>query len=91
MLSEEKFYTYILFSHKDKGFYIGYSTDLKKRLSEHARGEVTSTKDRRPIKLIHYEYFISKQDAKTREKFLKSGFGRSQMKKMLGRTMRQIL
>jgi predicted GIY-YIG superfamily endonuclease len=29
------FYVYLLHSTKDNGFYIGYSTDLKRRLSEH--------------------------------------------------------
>ena len=32
------FYVYLLHSAKDNGFYIGYSTDLKRRLSEHTRG-----------------------------------------------------
>ena len=73
---EYKFYIYILFSLEDKGFYIGYTTDLKHRLTEHAKGQVTATKFRRPFKLVHYEYFINKADAKAREKFLKSGFGR---------------
>lgn len=45
---------------------------------------------RRPLKLIHYEYFISKEDAKAREEFLKSGFGRDQMKQFLKRTFADI-
>jgi len=56
-------------------------------LSEHAKGKVRSTKDRRPLKLIHYEYFIDKADAKAREVFLKSGFGRNQLKEALKRTL----
>ncbi|OGK19855.1 hypothetical protein A3C23_04080 [Candidatus Roizmanbacteria bacterium RIFCSPHIGHO2_02_FULL_37_13b] len=82
-----KFYVYVLFSYKDKGLYIGYTTDLKKRLIAHVKGQVTSTRLRRPFKLIHYEYFISKVDAKAREKFLKSGFGRKQLKQALKRTL----
>ncbi len=75
-----RYYIYVLLSIKDKRFYIGFTSDLKNRLSEHAKGKVTSTKDRRPLKLIHYEYFIDKADAKAREVFLKSGFGRNQLK-----------
>jgi len=86
-MNEEKYYTYILYSYKDSGFYIGFTTDLKRRLTEHIRGEVDSTKFRRPLKLIHYEYFINKADAKARERFLKSGFGRSQLKKALKITL----
>jgi len=84
------YYIYILISIKDKRFYIGFTSDLKNRLSEHAKGKVRSTKDRRPLKLIHYEYFINKADAKAREVFLKSGFGRNQLKESLKRTLTQF-
>ncbi len=84
-----KYYVYILFSLKDKGLYIGFTTNLRSRLSYHARGEVRSTINRRPLKLIHYEYFINEEDAKSREIFLKSGFGRDNMKKALQRTLKK--
>lgn len=81
------FYIYILLSLKDKKLYIGFTADLKNRLKEHAAGKVRSTKDRRPLKLIHYEYFVNKADAKAREIFFKSGFGRNELKKCLKRTL----
>ena len=83
----EHFYVYILLSKKDNRLYIGCTNNLKRRLSQHAKGEVISTKNRRPFKLIHYEYFINKDDAVAREKFLKSGFGRSQLKLALKKTL----
>lgn len=83
----ERFYVYILLSSRDGRFYIGFTTNLKERLQAHARGEVKSTKNRRPVKLIHYEYFINEQDARAREIFLKSGFGRDQVKQALKRTL----
>ncbi|MBI2337615.1 GIY-YIG nuclease family protein [Candidatus Daviesbacteria bacterium] len=84
-----RYYVYILFSLKDKGLYIGFTTNLRSRLSTHARGEVKSTTNRRPLKLIHYEYFINEDDARAREVFLKSGFGRDNMKKALYRTLKE--
>ncbi|NOY15253.1 MAG: GIY-YIG nuclease family protein [bacterium] len=81
------YYVYTLFSLKDKKFYTGFTKDLKDRLSRHARGEVKSTANRRPLKLIHYEYFINEKDARTREVFLKSGFGRKNLKRALQRTL----
>lgn len=81
------FYIYVLFSLKDGKFYIGFTTNLKDRLSRHARGEVRSTASRRPLKLIYYEYFVNEEDAKAREIFLKSGFGRNNLKKALKRTL----
>jgi len=86
-VSSEKFYIYILYSHKDNNLYTGFTKDVQKRLIEHTTGKVQSTKHRRPLTLIHYEYFINIQDAKAREVFLKSGFGRSQMKKALQHTL----
>jgi putative endonuclease len=86
----ERFYVYNLFSAKDKKFYTGLTTNLKRRLQQHARGEVKSTKNRRPLKLIHYEYFICKKDAEAREKFLKSGFGRDQLKKAIKTTLKEV-
>lgn len=86
-----RYYVYTLLSLKDKKFYTGFTTDLKDRLSRHARGEVKSTAHRRPLKLIHYEYFINEGDAKAREIFLKSGFGRNNMKKALYRTLLELI
>jgi putative endonuclease len=83
----DKYYTYILYSLKDKGLYIGYTDNLKRRLTQHAKGQVESTKFRIPVKLIHYEYFISKNDAIAREEFLKSGYGRKQLKQILKVTL----
>ena len=70
------FYVYLLHSTKDNGFYIGYSTDLKGRLSEHMRGASFATSHRGPWKLIYFEAYTEREDAEGREKFLKSGAGR---------------
>jgi len=87
VLLKFKHYVYILYSLKDNNFYTGYTTDLKKRLVEHAKGFSTATKFRKPFKLIHYEYFVNEEDAKAREVFLKSGYGRDQLKKSLQNTI----
>lgn len=86
----EHFYVYVLKSHKDGRLYIGYTNNLKRRLSQHSKGEVTSTKNRRPFKLIHYEYFINDSDARAREVFLKSGAGHSQLSNILKNTIGDI-
>lgn len=86
----KRYYVYILHSLKDKGLYIGFTTSLKNRLTKHARGEIKATKFRLPVKLIYYEYFINEEDAKAREEFLKSGFGRRQFKEALKRTLSML-
>ena len=82
-----RYYAYILFSLKDRGLYIGYTSDLNKRLRLHAVGKISATKSRLPVLLIHYEYFINRADAKARETFLKSGYGHKQLADILKRTI----
>ena len=89
-VSNHKFYTYILYSLKDKGLYIGFTNNLKNCLALHAKGQVVATKSRTPLKLIHYEYFINRSDAEAREKFLKSGYGRKQFKEILKHTLEKL-
>jgi len=83
----ERYYVYTLFSLRDEKLYTGFTTNLKDRISRYARGEVKSTANRRPLRLIHYEYFVNKEDALAREVFLKSGFGRKNLKSALKRTL----
>ena len=82
------FYVYVLHSTNDNGFYIGYSTDLKRRLSEHTRGASFATKSRGPSKLIYYEAYTEREDAEGREKFLKSGAGRRFLRAQLRHYLR---
>jgi putative endonuclease len=77
------YYVYIIQSLKNKSFYIGYTTDLKKRFNEHNKGESLATKPFKPYKLIFYEAFVDRKDAKTREEYLKSGWGFRTIIKML--------
>lgn len=77
------FFVYILKSLKDNNLYIGYTTNLENRVSLHLSGRVTATKNRMPIKLIYYEAYLEKSDAKGREQFLKSGSGHRFIKKQL--------
>lgn len=78
------YYVYVLQSLKFKSFYIGYTTDLRKRFKEHNDGKSLATKPFRPYKLIYYEAFLNKLDAKNREEYLKSGYGRRTIRKLLG-------
>lgn len=70
------YYTYVLLSEKDKKFYTGYTSDLKGRFEAHRKGKVSSTKDRRPLKLVYYEACTNKKDADHREKYLKTYHGK---------------
>lgn len=69
------YFVYVLQSFKDKKFYIGYTENLKRRVSQHLWGRVITIKSRLSFRLIYYKPYISKKEAKGREKFLKGGSG----------------
>jgi putative endonuclease len=69
-------YVYELKSLIKERIYVGYTEDLRKRFKEHNSGHVTSTSSLRPLKLVYYEAFLSKEDVRKEELFLKSGYGR---------------
>jgi len=77
------FYVYVLISEKDGNFYTGYTNNIKSRIHLHNNGEVMSTKNRRPLKLIYWEGCLNQQDATRREKYLKSGNGKIYLKNRL--------
>ena len=78
-------YTYVIQSKKDSKWYTGYTHDLRKRLRKHNDGKVFSTKGRGPFELIYYEGCMNEQDARQREKYLKSGMGKRYLKNRLKR------
>ena len=78
------FYIYVLQSEVDNQFYTGYTSDLRQRLDEHNRGNVQSTKNRRPLKLVYFEGCLNQQDATHREKYLKTSYGKRYLKNRLG-------
>lgn len=78
------FYVYILECKEDKAWYIGYSSDLKQRIKAHLSGTgARTTKLKNSWELIYYEAYKNSKDAKGREIFLKSGSGRTYIKRQL--------
>lgn len=70
------YYVYVLESSKDYMRYTGYTTNLKKRFEEHNKGASTATKYRLPFHLIYFEGCLNIEDAKRRERYLKTTQGR---------------
>jgi putative endonuclease len=77
------YYAYVIQSRKDKKFYTGSTKDLRKRFNDHNSGKVSSTKNRGPFVLVYYEACLNEQDARYREKYLKSGLGKRYLKNRL--------
>jgi putative endonuclease len=79
----ENFFVYLLESEIDKSWYIGYTSNLEKRITEHNDGQSYFTKRKMPWKIIYYEVSFNKFDAIAREKYLKTGMGRRYLKNRL--------
>jgi putative endonuclease len=78
------YYVYLLECQQDKSWYIGQTDDLRARVKRHNEGQgARTTSLKKNWKLIYYEAYTVKADALGREKFLKSGSGRTYLKKQL--------
>lgn len=71
---------YLLLSQKDRKSYLGSTDNLEKRINEHNSGNCKSTKYRRPLELIYKEDFKTLNEARIRERYLKSRTGRKELK-----------
>ncbi len=76
------YYVYIVQSiASPERYYIGFTDDLKRRLAEHNAGKSIHTNKFMPWKLKNYFAFDDKEKAEKFEAYLKSGSGRSFVKK----------
>lgn len=76
------YYVYLL-KLKDGVVYTGSTNDLQARVLKHQKGSVLATKGKRPLELIYYCSFSSKQKALQFEKYLKTGSGQAFRNKRL--------
>ncbi len=65
-----KGYLYILFSTKLNKYYIGSTTDIDRRLSEHNRGKEKFTRTGVPWEMKYKEEYSELIDARRRELFI---------------------
>ena len=76
-------YVYLLKSQKTHKWYTGSTKDLRKRILTHNTYKNKSTKFGVPWKLVYYEAGLDREDARAREKYLKSGMGKKYLKNRL--------
>lgn len=77
-------YVYILLSASGRKTYTGYTSDVDRRLFEHNTSETKGyTRRYRPWALMRTEPYDQKAEAIHREKFLKTGRGREEIKKYI--------
>jgi putative endonuclease len=80
-------YVYVLISDTTGKLYKGLTRDLRVRLDKHNNGNVKSTKPGVPWRLIYYQAFLNKTDARREEIFLKTGKGRERLDNLLKNTL----
>ena len=71
MKEKNENYTYIL-QCADGSLYTGWTNDLEKRIEAHNTGKGAKyTKTRRPVRLVYFETFATKEEAMSREYHIK--------------------
>jgi putative endonuclease len=66
------FWMYILHNPETDRFYIGSTSDIERRLTQHTKGYTRTTRVLKTFKLIYKEEFRTLTEARLREKQLKS-------------------
>jgi putative endonuclease len=79
------YFVYVLRSETSGRTYVGYSSDVTQRVGQHNHGVSKSTKNRGPRQLVHTGQFETRFEAMRRERKLKAGQGREELKRILSR------
>ncbi len=65
------FYVYFLYSAKLKKYYTGYTDDVNRRLLQHNSEKIHYTRTGTPWSLVGYETYKTKEEAFSREQWIK--------------------
>jgi len=77
------FFVYILFSSRIDHYYVGYTNNLERRISEHNRKKGKYTDRGIPWCVVHTEKYTSKKEAEWREKFIKNRKSRAFIQQLI--------
>ena len=77
------FHAYVRQSDKTGRRYTGSCEDLEERLRRHNAGETASTKHGVPWRVVYTESFATRAEAVRRERELKTGRGRDELRRLL--------
>ncbi len=80
------FYVYAISSLRHNYIYVGMTENIENRIKRHNDGRERTTKFYSPFELIFSEVCETRQEARTREKYWKSGIGKEKL-----RAIREVL
>ncbi|GJQ42824.1 MAG: hypothetical protein JETCAE03_23220 [Ignavibacteriaceae bacterium] len=73
---------YAIKSKIRKYIYVGMTSNIEERIERHNKGYEKTTRAYRPFELIYTEDQATREEARKREKYFKSGVGKEFLKKM---------
>ena len=79
----DNYSVYVLWSEKIKRRYVGATSDVLTRLTQHNKGMTPYTSTGMPWTLLYTEQYATLSTARQRERFLKSGAGREFLNRTL--------
>ena len=82
----EIFTVYALQSDVDGRIYVGFSSDVEKRLRQHNDSKTKSTKGFIPWRIIYTVQVEGRINARAKEIYFKSGIGKEFLKRIAART-----
>jgi putative endonuclease len=82
-------FVYAIKSIQRNYIYVGLTSDLKRRITQHNTGKERTTRPYRPFELIYIEIFETRSEARNKEIYLKSGCGKELLKSYSSKEIRQ--
>ena len=76
----KEFFVYAIKSLEKNYIYVGMTNNPDRRFQEHNSGKERATKPYAPFRMIFLEKVGTREDARKREKYLKSGVGKEFLK-----------
>lgn len=86
---KDKHFVYVLWSEKFCRKYVGMTENTESRLKGHNSGKTISTKAFVPWEIVYKEVFVTRVEAREREKYFKTAAGRKFLKEKL--SLKKIL
>ena len=81
------YFVYVLSSGIRNYLYVGLTNNIERRVKQHQDGRVRTTRAYKPFTLITKEVYLTRKEARAREKYLKSGSGKEWIKKVKSNNM----
>jgi putative endonuclease len=82
MESPNQYIVYAICSIHRNYIYVGMTSNLIRRFSQHNSGYERTTKPYSPFNLLYSEECVDRPNARIREKYWKSGIGKEKLRKL---------